>query len=772
MFNKVKSIPYKRYLELVRPEYIYLKITPDKSIRNYNSSNIAKAITHTYKSIDKRIKREQKKIWIETNFKISYVIDIQKNDVGFYFIVPQCFKNILIEKMAEIWSKATIEEVEKLSGYTAPVLFEMTYKKEDALSLAVDKKSNEPLNSMLSVVDIMKDDDRVTIVTNFIPRSQLGWKKQYQDTINKLKESQPIDREKMCASYILKLSLTGLVSILDSMLEILNDFTGNTKKVKNESLAEVVATMLIQEKELSYNTKKKKELNVVDAEIVVISDSKDKTRQYNNATSVCQGYSVLDEDNELTYREYKPKKELDLNDYRFTSNVNTLSIDECHNFIQVPGRTLLNHFNINHIKATETEVPKELREGTKNLGEVTTKGVKTIAYLENDYNVGNLPLVLIGPQGGGKSTYISNYCNYCFKADESVVVLDFIKNCEVSESIKKVVPKDRIVEIDLGKEKDLQGFGYNEISINDSMSIFEKIEVANMQSQQLMNLVDSIVVGEPLSSKMRNILCSAATVTFVAGLNSVKDVVKTLEDEAQRCNLVAKLDKKMFKHLEEEVKVLMSLNDYDKKTGEVIGTKDSKIEFVVDRISMLREDFKLKFMYNKGCENNINLVECMEQNKIVLIKMRDSDFPNKMAKNILITYWVSKVWLASQLRGKLHDKPNRTNVIIDEVFQAPTSLSMLEYILPQSRKFGLKWVFSTQYMKQLKQISDALDASGSSYMMLRGSTEQDFNCFKGKIGDKFEYEDLKDAGEYTSLNLIYYSEGYWSGISKLPKPIN
>ncbi|MGL5149651.1 MAG: type IV secretion system DNA-binding domain-containing protein, partial [Clostridium sp.] len=181
-------------------------------------------------------------------------------------------------------------------------------------------------------------------------------------------------------------------------------------------------------------------------------------------------------------------------------------------------------------------------------------------------------------------------------------------------------------------------------------------------------------------------------------------------------------------------------------------------------------DFKIKFMYNKGLDNNINLSECMDQGKIVLIKMKEGDFPTKMQKNILVTYWISKIWLATQLRGMKHEKPLRANILVDEVFQAPTCMKTLEYILPQSRKFGTKFIFSTQYMKQLDSIFETLEASGSSFMMLTGSTEDDFNHFKSKI-ESFEFEDLRDMEKFSSLNIIKYSGGYASFITKLPKPI-
>jgi hypothetical protein len=157
----------------------------------------------------------------------------------------------------------------------------------------------------------------------------------------------------------------------------------------------------------------------------------------------------------------------------------------------------------------------------------------------------------------------------------------------------------------------------------------------------------------------------------------------------------------------------------------------------------------------------------MNKGKVVLIKMKEDEFPTKMSKNIMVTYWISKIWLACQIRGSKEDQPLRCNVFIDEVFQAPTSLKTLEYVLPQTRKFGLKFIFSTQYTEQLEDIFDTLVASGASFMLLTGSTEKDFNYFKSKF-DKFEYEDLKDMEEFSAMCLIKYSKGYASFISKLP----
>ena len=108
-----------KYYEIQKGEYNYIQIIPHKSIRNYNSSNIAKAMALSYKSINKLIKVENKKLIISTNLTFKYIIDIRKDNCLFYFKVPKIYLNLIIEKINEIWGKATmqiLESIEKCDG--------------------------------------------------------------------------------------------------------------------------------------------------------------------------------------------------------------------------------------------------------------------------------------------------------------------------------------------------------------------------------------------------------------------------------------------------------------------------------------------------------------------------------------------------------------------------------------------------------------------------------------------------------------------------------
>jgi predicted acylesterase/phospholipase RssA len=78
---------------------------------------------------------------------------------------------------------------------------------------------------------------------------------------------------------------------------------------------------------------------------------------------------------------------------------------------------------------------------------------------------------------------------------------------------------------------------------------------------------------------------------------------------------------------------------------------------------------------------------------------------------------------------------------------------------------------SCQYTEQIDILIDTLIGAGASFMFMTGTSEDDFKRFQNKL-DGFEYEDLRDMEKYSSLNLIYYSGGYASFISKLPAPVS
>lgn len=772
----MKSIKLSKYFELVKPEYIYIQIIPHKSIRNNNSANIAKAIAYTFKRADKFIKIEQKKLFFKTNFKISYVIDINRDNASFYFIVPKPFVNLILEKIYEIWNKATVKVLDKgIEGFTSNAeYFELGYKKEDALSLNTDFRSNEPLNSILNVMEIMKDDDRVTIIYNFVSNPQFNWIDRYNNTMNKIREKKSIDKNIFSLNAICRNGLIYILDTINAIIEVINDFTGGSNKDTKESMYSAVLGILEKQEDLSPATKKKKDSTVINTQIGVISDSNDYTRKSNNVNVITQSFRAVDGDNELVAD--KVKKPFYLDQTNFNTKVNTISTDEGANFIQIPARTLLSQHKIDHISIEETTVPEQLKQGYISLGKNKTKGEIIDTYLEDDYDIGSLPLMVMGRQGGGKSTYLSNYCKYAMSRNESIFVLDYIKNCEMSRDIEEVVPKDKLVVLDFSKAENLQSFAYNELRFKED-TFENKYEVANKKSQLTLELVNSINLnGDPFSPKMERFLMSACDVVFTIKENATfKDIIRCLTDFKYREHIIESIPKDYKIYFEEDITTLEELDEWSKATKdnppEKIGTRESKIEGILDRMTLLKRDFYLKMMFNKSPDNNVNFMELMEQGKVVLIRLPQSKF-KKYVKNVICTFLITKLWTSVEARGEIYKKPTRSHILIDELSQIHTAEMYLDGIITETRKYGFKLVLTGQRLFQLsKEFIEDLKSAGASFMLLKGSLKEDFNYFKEEIGDNFTYEDLDSMEQYSSLNLIQYSAGFSSFITKLPKPV-
>ncbi|KZL94392.1 hypothetical protein [Clostridium magnum] len=788
IFQKEKTYSFSEFFQIVKPKYSVLQITPDTSNRNYDTELVAKTIANMYRLPYQRITKEMKNKGFKVTYKLpekaSFIIDITKDDCKFYMLVPKQYSKLFIEKCSEVWKRATIQEVGEIQIPQDSEKYQLRYAKEDALSLKVNKKVNDPLNNILNVMGIMEKDDRINIIYNLAPINQSRWVGVYKETMKKINAGLPIEKEKFNPVVALKYIGIGIIKTIDFAFDILNDIVCDGKPIKN---SEVAVTLVDKTSNLSKITHKKEGATVVDAQLVVLSKSEDKIRQENNAYAVLEAYKTIGEDNSLVYKKLNNKANINLNEYKLKGvETNRMSTLECNNLVQIPGRDLLERFKVNtKVNVLENPIPEELQQGYVYLGKATYKGKEYPAYMRNEYNFGNLALLLLSPQGGGKSTLIANMCKNANDNKECVIIMDYIKNCELADTVKMAVRKEDVIELDLSKKECFQGLGFNEVR-SAGMEEFEMFKMANMKAEQTMAFVDSINTdGYPLTSKMRRVLSAAANIVYLRDGASIGDVIKCLQDYKKRHEYIDyvknNLSEDGLNYYNDMVLALEELDDVevetDRKTKEVlrreiVGTKESKIDGILDRINLIQENIYLKYMFNMSCDNNIDFVEAMEQGKVILIKMPEDAFNNTMVKNVLVTFFTSKIVLATKLRGALHEKPKRCNVYYDEIYQSPTAEHIICAVLSQLRKFGTKIVISAHYMNQLlPQLKYEIKASGASYMLLQGADKKNFEELKDELSP-YELEDLLNLKQFHSLNLMRYEKGYAKFITALPKPLS
>ena len=767
-FKKTKSIPMSKLLEVKKAEYITVQLIPTKSNKNNATSSIATLINSMYVKVNKLITIENKKLIIKNTLKASYYIHITKKDVGFYFIIPKVHFIKFKSKFTEVWKNIEIREVDSIPiDPNECTKYQLRYSMNDSLSLSVDKRNNELLSSNMSVLEVLEQNECVGIFYNFIPTSEQEsnyFKITYKEAIERYKNGENLKKSK----NVIDLGIITLKFLITFLDDLVNSIL-STSKINHQLF---ISTNKIE----SPSTVRKAKNNICKSQVIILSKSDKKEREKQLSLSACNSFDEISEDNKLVSKKINKK----INIYSTIINdvtVNMTSEDECNNFIALPGASLLNQYkNIEHKQTRENPVPEELKSGVVNLGEVKYKDNKECAYLSNDKSLQSLPLAIMGGSRSGKSTFSINMCKNIIDAGEGLIVIDFIKNTELAEQIKGITPVDRLIEIDLSNPKHVQSLAYNEIKIKEGMSKDEILKIARMQANYVLQLVNIINNDDKqLAPKMRKYLGAAARVAFCSPGTSMKDILKILQSHIVRHEFIDKLSDELKIDLEDSIISLEELDDYTKVTkdnpiSKICGTKDNKIEGIIDRIDLLRENLVIDSMLSKDPKDNVDFVKAMEQGKVVLIRMRDIDFDDDISIDILTTFFIQKIWIATKVRGTMHEHPGRCTVLIDEVFQSPTSQKLLTKQFVQSAKFGLKYVLTLHYMDQLsKEAQSALKNSNASYMLISGVDKKAFEALEEEFNiHGYCLDDLLNLKQYHSLNLIKSKDGYESFITKLP----
>lgn len=754
---KVQSIPLDKYFEVKRAEYITLQLIPTKSIKNNSTDSIVSLINKLFIRVDKLVKTENKKLIVNTYVKASYYIHITKDEVQFYFIIHKIHLMKFRTKFSETWKNIEIKEVDSIPiDVNTCTKYQLNYTQDDVLSLNVDKRSNDLLNANMSVLDILEDGDTVGIFYNFIPtgqRENLFFRKIYKDNIKKFEEGYNLKKNK----NILDLGIMAIKFLFG----YIDNFLGSLQKEKSNS-----ELFILMPKQISTSTKRKATKELCKTQTVVVAKSNDSKKEKELVTSLANSFKAISDDNELIAREIKG----DIDIYRPVlqeAQVNRTTVEECQNFISLPGRELIEqHKMIQHNKILERKVQKCLEDGEIRIGTVKCKDTVQDAYYSTDNQISRLGRVLLGSMGAGKSYYMANMAKDAIKAGRGLIVIDIIDKCQLSDAIKKVTPEDKLVEIDCSNPNQLQSFSYNELKITEDMDIYTKVSIAMQKAQQIQVLLDAINDdNSKLSPRMLRYLYAAATVVFYKNSNaSLKNVIDILTNPSKRMALLENIDEEAKGILLDEIDDLLDLNKENKCK---IENYDSKIDGIVDRISWLKTNMFTKLAFTKSSDENINFIDAINDNKVILIKIPEKVFNSGMIRNVLSCYYLSKVWLAKQLGAT----ESKTELFFDEIHQSYNYQVLMEKILVECRKFNLIPTLAMHYLGQCTtKCKNSILASGSSFLLIAGCDVKAFEELTAHFEKNgYSQEDLVELERYHALCLIKNEEeNYSSFVAKLP----
>ena len=196
-----------------------------------------------------------------------------------------------------------------------------------------------------------------------------------------------------------------------------------------------------------------------------------------------------------------------------------------------------------------------------------------------------------------------------------------------------------------------------------------------------------------------------------------------------------------------------------------------KAEGLLARFSVIYENTLFQEMIKKPYENNINFVDILDKGIPVAIFMPQDKFTNKISKDIICTYFMSRIRLAMSRRK---DFNKIAHILADEGHQIQNTLNLVSDTIAEPRKFALNYIISFHSFSQInnQQVREKILDVGCNFMLLKGVTETAFKELKAYIGEGFDYEEIGDMNyKFGSLNLISVDNKYDPFISELPEPL-
>ena len=726
------SVPISKYIEIKQQKYIYLKLIPTKSIKNNQTYDILKLVNKMFINLNKQIKIQDKKLIIQTQMKASYYIYITKEKINFYFIVPEIFYSKFKIKFKEVWKSVQIEECDYIPHIKNGLQYQLIYKKKDFLSSNTDMRNNELLNANMTIMELLENQEEVGILYNFLPISEKQinyFKISCQKFIREYKENS--------IKYTNNQYFNIIIKCLDYMIEFINstlNFIFNAKQVKK-----------ITPQKYSESTIRKSKSEMCKTQIVLNIKGKDQNHSKTLLEGLVNSYSEISDDNEFICKKVK------------NGNIKSLntSIYECSNFISLPGDSLIKEYNnIEHNNIYDKSIPNCLKRGQVLLGNSLKN---TNVYYSSDKECSRLGKLFIGGMGSGKTYAMIKLAKQIINKGDGLVVLDIIKNCELADSIKKITPKDKLIEIDCANIDQLQGFCFNELTYN-KLDKYDKLAKCMEKANQLHILLNTINTDTKLTPRMVRYFYSACTIVFYSNFNaSFREITRVLMYPNERKKALESLTESQLLLLQDEINNLKEL-DKENKNG-TIENYDSKIDGIIDRVSILQTNLYTKLAFNKSADKNINFVEALSKNKVILIKAKESNFTNRSIRDLIATFFINKVWLSKQLNAD-----TRTEIFIDEINLFPTAQNIFQDTLTECRKYNFIPTISLHFFNQCnKKCKEAILNSGMNFILLAGADIRNFyeleTLFNKEGYDKIDFVNLK---RYQALCLIRNEETVYS----------
>lgn len=768
------------------------KIKPDFNVVNDNNISIVSSMASMYTTPKDRLGLKKGLVTYASPSRSYFDMHFKPKQADFYMTAPNNYTDLVENSMKTTWNRSEIRKVSnkdmKKFDPRHTEVCEIVLRDYNFKSLNTGRGNLYPLTNMLSVVNSLRTGEQVRVNIAIEPTRRKNWIDIAKDEYKNYKKGHKVDNEMSTKDKLVKLGFMGAEGLVNLYIEfrmlLFESIFGiiiPEKKEDNQKIELKIDSLESAKQEniyigLSPSTIYKMTAAAFKTRITILSESKDSNRAKLNMLSVANAYKDLNEDNELVVRILSKHEQESLfksvMDYNVpTSKKCVCSDKEISKLIQLPQKDLQNEYKIDAIDTREVDVPRVLQGGKVRICEVEKQGRKIIATWSTNKNIMALAKLWVGPQNCGKTTAIKRTVKETHKAGDSNMVIDYIESCETAREIAEVIPDNEKVLIKLGTKDHIPALAYNEVSrlITEDMDPWERVRLANLIAEQVEYLINAVTdssTGE-LTAPMLRYLHAACMVIFIkpgAKVGEVFDILRRWDrrNEAIRYAKYSKCfdeDDDIFFDLDE-------LHDRDTK-GKIIGTREHLISGVTNRITILKKNPYIKEMLKADIDTSQDLSKYIEEGKSVFIMIPQTLFPNPMIRDILTTFFISRIWLTVQMRENNADA-RLCHVIFDEVHQVPTTAKFLSNHITEFRRHRLGLMLSCHFLKQFRSLLTALKSSGVSYVLIAGTEKENLEMLKEELAP-FTVEEGLSLKEHQCLNIINYGNQYAKFIGRLPK---
>jgi hypothetical protein len=738
------------FLKKTTSNYSLYQLIPDRFIQEGKIVEEVLLSISAIRDFPLKLNIKEKCLTYSPFLPIYYELFYNGKQISFNYAIPEVYNDILVNKIKSTYKSATfINREDYFPEFKGKKYCAFRQKKHFLFSLNVDYRENGLIEGFLSLLNNVWQDDKLLFQIGIIPQED-DWKTQWKNAYGRYKNG---DKLEISPNIPLTI-LDGTIKAAESIMGVLDLFVGH-EQVKEEQKRDKMYDMMMGFEAGKNKRMTIQKINYSGYQVQLNLYCNNNDRVYYYAKLLDGIFKCLDADQELDIHKTRLYKSQD-RQFKYQMHKNIFSTKELSVFMQMPNRRMQIEFKsqLQSIENRETEIPKNLldKHGL-TIGQYTYKGEKQTVFFPADKDNSNYSLLLTGFQRVGKTNDMANYAIEATTKGHSSFVIDTIKNCDLSNTIRDYMPEayaNKIIVLDFSNVDFLLSLAWNEANIENGSSR-DKLLKASTLAGSFESFLDTVNVtddGERLSPKMKRYLSSAVKLTLQHSESTIYDIILCLTDYNKRHELI---DKSGLTTNSKTVQDMLMLDD-----GKC-GTNYREIQGVIDRISILMNDYYLELFLSTPVNPKINFKYWADNGYCVLLKIPELNF-SPVAINCIVTFLFAKIWLSILNRVGDVAKLPHVHVVCDEIHKYNQVTKLLVNWIREAAKYKTNFVISAHTLIDLKCLLPVFKAAGSHYKVYK-SSPQNYKMLENELLP-FSMEELMQIKPFHSVNCVNYNRDY------------